>query len=196
MIDFKNLTKEQQQYLVLGALVVAGVLYGLHMLVGVVVSIDKKSRSELVELTEKIENAELALRGESKLRADIAKAGEELDELLRLMPEYGNEFIWATERVYELIRGSNIHLKSVDKLVVPPSRRAPGKSAVGAYAVRISATGGYDQLCSFLTKVENDNPLVSVREVEISANRSSSVEEHALRVDLYWPKLIGEKGAK
>ena len=198
-MDLKNLTKQQQQYLVLGALAVAGVLYGLFMLIGTVVNVDKKSRAELLDLTEKIEKADVALRGEQALRKNIEAAGKDLDEMLRLMPEYGNEFIWATERVYELIRGSGIHLKSVDKLAVQaPKAVAAAPNAqplIGAYAVRISATGGYNELRDFLAKAEDGNPLISVRAVEISGNTFSSTHEHKLRVDLYWPKLLEEEGA-
>lgn len=193
MIDIKNLSKEQQQYLVLGALVLVGLLFGVFVLMNRVVSVDRESRLELAELTEKIEKADRSLRGASVLRAQIAQSGEELGEMVALMPEYGSEFVWATEWVYALIQGSGIHLHSVDPMGSAPAKdKKP--ALIGEYAVRISGTGDYNQLRHFLTKVERDNPLVSVRSVSVSSQANSTESGHRLQIDLSWPKLVAAQG--
>lgn len=195
-MDFKNLTKSQQQYLALGAVAAAGLLYGLFVLIQTVVGIDQKSRAELQDLTEKIGTASQALHGEAALRQKIGGAGAELDEMFALMPEPGNEFIWATERVYELIRGSGLYLGAVDEVVVPSPRGGASRPMTGSYAVRISATGGYNELRDFLAKTEQGNPLVSVRNIEISGKGTASGQGHALRIELAWPVLLAEEGGR
>lgn len=197
-MDFGTMSKRQQQYVVLGALGVVGLLYGLYLIIFGVMRLDKTSRTQLEDLTAKIEQAEQALHNESKLRESVANVGGRLDELLRLMPEYENEFIWATERVYEWMRETDIELSSVDPLPSPALGAAGSGSKrwLGSYAVRISATGGYNQLRRFLKKVELGNPLVSVQRLEIGATRSASFGGHQLRVDLSWPKLLAEEGAQ
>ena len=195
MIDLKNLTKEQKQYIGLGLIAVAAILYGVSLVVGKVVGADKTSKSELDELTQKIEQAESALNNEAKLYQDLEQAEKELDEFLRLMPEYGNEYIWATEQVYALINGSGINLKSVDKLAVAAPKKKAGQKkngsdpSIGSYAVRLVATGGYTQLCQLLEKISQENPLMSVQQIDLSGN-ASSPERHNLKIDLSWPKLL------
>lgn len=191
-MDLKNLSK-QQQYLILGALGAAAVLYGLFLLVAGVVRADKASREELAELTRKIEQAETAMRTDSKLRSDIVSVGAALDEKLGLMPEYGNEYIWATERVYDLIRDTGVSLKSVDKLAAPPLK-SKAEASLGFYGVRLSAVGSYNELRNFLAKIETENPLISVGTLEISATQTPTDGQHRLRIDLYWPttKSAGE----
>lgn len=202
MIDLKNLTKEQQQYIVLGLIAVAAIFYGASLVVGKVMGADKTSKSALDELTHKIERAQSMLSNEAKFHQDMEKMERELDGFLCLMPEYDNEYIWATEQVYALIRGSGINLKSVDKLVIPaPKKKRDGekKSAdevlIGSYAVRIVATGGYTQLKQFLKKIGGENPLISIQQLEMSGS-ASSPGVHNLKIDLYWPKLIENEGVK
>jgi hypothetical protein len=193
VIDFNNLTKQQQQYVALGGLVAAGVLYGVYMLGNMLVGADAASRIELEELTEKIERAESGLRGKSRVQQNTVAVKRDLDEMLEWMPEPGNEYIWATERVYSLIRGSGLNLRSVDNI----ARRGAGKGDVqiGDYAVRLSATGGYNEARQFLAKLEDAEPLVSVRNVEISESTMLALG-HTLQMDLYWPVLIEGKGAE
>jgi hypothetical protein len=190
MIDFKNLTKQQQQYLVLGLIVVAAVLYGGSLLVGALLKADKKSRAELDELTVKIDRAEALLRGGLDLYKKLESAESDLDKWLRLVPEHGDEYIWATERVSELIRGTGIVKKSVEEIsAAAPAVGVNGASPLlGSYAVRVVATGGYAQLCHFLDKVGRESSLATVQQLDISGG-GSSPETHNLKIDLCWPKL-------
>jgi hypothetical protein len=194
VIDFKNLTKQQQQYVALGLIVAAAVLYGVSLLVGSLLDADKKSRTELAELTMKIDRAEAAMHGGFDLQKKLESAELDLDKWLRLIPEYGDEYIWATERVNELIRGTGIQKKTVEVLpVAAPPASASNAPSLGSYAVRVVATGGYAQLCLFLDKVNRENPLITIQQLDISGG-GASPEMHNLKIDLCWPELPGNGG--
>ena len=56
-------------------------------------------------------------------------------------------------------------------------------------AVRLTATGSYQQVVSFLLRLEKELPLVSLRQLEITAQRSPKSQE--LAIVLEWPAKGG-----
>lgn len=114
-MNFKNLSKEQKQYIALGGIVTVA-LVGI-IIFGIKVSLSSISvaRLELSDLTSKIESSDRALSKKGKTREEFVRTMHELKEHLQSIPPDRNYYSWATEIIYAKARVVKLEIDAIDE---------------------------------------------------------------------------------
>jgi hypothetical protein len=187
-MNWSVLTKKQQ-VMVIGTVVaaVAQIVILIYFMGGQDSgdSSAKSSKLELAQLEEKLDQARLVLAKSAMIQTALDETVTKLDELSVHTPSSADRYAWAYEYVSLRAAKSGVELDSLEEIIskaggedVPPSAQA--------YEIRLSTQCGYNQLVEFLWQVENDNPLVRVKNVDITA-APESLDRHKIRVSLQWP---------
>ncbi len=173
--DLKNiqLTKEQQQMLVLGIVILVGGTYGYvkglyQPRLEAIAKLSQELKKE-EDLFKKIENS-IKNIDESKRKAE--EVVRNLRRIKRRLPE--------EEGVPEAMRGINKAVKmsgvTLEMFFKPPSRK--GKGAKGNYAVlttQIRIISDYRGLAAFITELMRVPRLLVCESVKLERNRDKSI---------------------
>ena len=187
-----DLSKEQKQYLVLGAIAV--VILIILIVFGVKVSLSSisTSREELQGLTEKIEAADKTVSKNQLAKAELRSTISELEAHLANIPPDRNYYSWATEIIFNEARRVHFDIDAIDEVVIAaPSGnpKAQGEVKLESYSLRINAHGGYENIKSFLNRIADNHPLVRVTGIEISTGSEPDV--HNVQLFIEWPFNLG-----
>ena len=203
-----GMSKEQKQYVVLGALVGAILLYSLTTLVlGPLQRNWAQAREEIKELEAKTAEASRLIRNRAALSADLAESSAAVGTAAaEFIPDPANPLAWATLALYAVGREVGLDIRAVSEISAPQVLLAQGKDGIrqfGAYAVRIDAQCNFALLRKFLGALEESNPYLCVSGIAVQG-RPEQPEEHVTNLTLEWPAWIdrsapaprpGRKGA-
>lgn len=192
-MSLRDLSKEQKQYVALGALAVA--ILVILMVLGVRFSMSTISaaKEELDDLTAKISNANRALSRSRQTSEDYVETAEVLRHYLMNAPPERNYYSWATEVIYSKARLTHLEIDSIDEISIPQRQRPVAGAApisFESYSIRIMAHGGYENTKYFLNLLKQDFPLLRFSGVEISSGQSP--ESHDIQLFMQWPFNFGE----
>ena len=189
-MNWSVLTKKQQ-YMAIGTVVlaVAQIFILIHFLGGQdsSESNDASSQLELGNLQEQLEEAQLVLTKSKMINATLEETVAKLDELSVHTPTVSDRYAWAYEYVSIRAVKAGVELDSLEEIVyVGDDDEDP---AGQPYELRLSTQCGYNQLVEFLWRIEQGNPLVRVKDVNITTF-SGSPNHHNVKVLLQWPATL------
>jgi hypothetical protein len=188
-MNLKDLTKEQKQYVALGAIVTAALL--VLIIFGIKVSLSSigLAKAELDEITRKIENADRSLSRHEQTKKDFVDTSAELSAFLEKMPPERNYYSWATEIIYAKARLSGLEIDAIDEQtevrMVDPGAEKANTITLESYTLRIMARGGYGHVKYFLEQLEEDYPLIRVIGLDVSTG--SDFDIHDVQLFIQWP---------
>ena len=187
-MNLKDLSKEQKQYLILGAVVTIAVLGAIGVGVKFSLSSIGEARVELQELTGKIERADRSLKNNQRDESALFETISELKVYLEKIPPDQNYYSWATEVIYGNAREARLEIDAINESGITPkdqSKKAKNEVSVESYSLRIIAHGGYESIKQFLFEIRRKHPLVRITGLEISTG--SSPEIHDVQLFVQWP---------
>lgn len=191
-MNLLDLSKEQKQRLVLGA--IAFIAIAVLIVFGIKVSLSSisEARLELHGLTEKIETAEQAVSKSQHDAAAFSSTTEQLRAHLANIPPDRNYYSWATEIIYKEARSIQFEIDAIDEIrSAAPIKNPKAKDDVvlESYSLRITAHGGYESVKGFLERMAGNHPLVRVTGIEISTGAQPDV--HDVQLFIEWPFNMG-----
>ncbi|MEN7972989.1 MAG: hypothetical protein ABFR47_04050, partial [Verrucomicrobiota bacterium] len=189
-MNLSDLSKEKKQRLALvgiGFAVFASLLvFGFKVGSAAFSSV----KSELQELTGKIESAGNFVTKSRRDNAEFSLSIAKLKSYLAQIPPDQNHYSWATETIYAEARSIGFEIDVVDEVNRSVSAvSSKGQKGVASYALRITAHGGYEDVKRFLHRISSNHPLVRVTGIEISSGTSPEV--HDVQLFIQWPHDLG-----
>ncbi len=192
-MSLNTLTKEQKQYMVLGALV--AVILLIVVVIGIRLSLSsvREAKAELTELEGKIDAADRTLSRRNVVSDDFQATMLELKEQIKNAPPERNYYSWATEVVYSQARMSGLEVDSIDEI---PSIQNKSPDETGeelkleSYALRVSAHGGYNNVKAFIKSMKESYPLVRFAGLDMASGASR--DKHSVQLWLQWPFNLGK----
>lgn len=190
-MNWATLKKEQKQAVVLVAMWVLGGVFAVYQFVLVPFLRDRgKSVGELEELQVQIQKAEVAMDGQSKVRAEYAEATKHLQEATeKYIVPLENPLSWVTEKVYMHTRRVGVDVQSVAEIsgTAPLWKQLTKRQRFfRPYAVRITTFCSYAQLIQIVRSLEESNPFLCVSEINV-AGAGHSPMQHSVNVVVEWP---------
>lgn len=186
MMNWSALTKKQQ-YMVIATVViaVAQILILIHFLGGRNSSAEaQSSKKELEELLDKVDTAKLMIKKSAMNKSALDETIEKLEGLSVHIPTDSDRYAWAYEYISRRAGKAGVALDSLEEIAYTTAKEED--SVALPYEIGLSTQCGYNQLVEFLWLIENDNPLLRIKEVDITTFPDSS-EQHQVRLVLQWP---------
>ncbi len=190
-MDWASLSREKKQALFLvGMWVIGGVVALYYFVLAPYFANRTTSENELDVLLAKIQQAESAMRGESRLRAEYALNTEEFKHSIEnyIVP-MDNPLSWVTEKVYANARQVGVDVQTVAEVGSgSPYWDAAVKSerSVKPYSVRIVTECNYQSLIDLVDALEKSNPALCITDINISP-QDSVPSKHILNMTVEWP---------
>jgi hypothetical protein len=191
-MDWASLSKEKKQALVLVAMWVIGGIVALYYFVLAPYFANRTtSANELDVLAAKIEQAEVTMRGESRLHAEYALCTEEFKHAIaNYIVPMDNPLSWVTEKVYANARQVGVDVQTVAEVVSSSSPywdvAVKSERSVKPYGVRIVTECSYQQLIDLVEVLEKSNPALCVTDISISP-QDATPAKHILNMTVEWP---------
>jgi hypothetical protein len=190
-MDWASLSKEKKQAIFLVAMWVVGGAFALYYFVLLpYMNTSTTSTKDLDDLAAKIEQAEVAMRGDARLHAEYALCTEEFRQAIEtyIVP-MDNPLSWVTEKVYANARQVGVDVQAV--VEVGMSARywddaVKSERSVRPYAVRIVTECSYQRLIDLVEVLEKSNPALCITEISISPLEATP-EKHSLNMTVEWP---------
>lgn len=185
-MKWETLSKEQKQYVVLGGLVAAALVYVLYTVLSSVLAPSEKENGkvDLEKLEAEVDAAERMLKKERAIMQEYEQSLAYLEEVRPYFPTEDNRYSWVTELIYTQGRNIGIEVESISELgrqeipgTVPPFSR---------YAVQLNLRCRYDRLIEFVKHFETDNPMLRVTQLTIANNEKDPVN-HSVKMVMEWP---------
>lgn len=191
MMNWSALTKKQQGMVIATAVIAVAQIVILIYFMGGQDSDDsdaKSSRLELSQLNEKLDQARLVLAKSEMIQTTLDETVAKLEELGAYSPTVSDRYAWAYEYVSLRAAKSGVELDSLEEVVSKAeNEEAPPEDQ--AYEIKLSTRCGYNQLVEFVWRLENDNPLVRVKTVDITT-APENPDSHQVRISLQWPATL------
>lgn len=196
-MNWSALTKKQQQMAIGTVILAVAQIFILVHFLGGQSSSDSSGQSpkqELEELQVKLDDAKLVLARDSLIRDKLNESMDALDALSVYTPTLSDRYAWAYEYVSLRSSKAGVELDSLEEISyvgdddIDPSEQA--------YEISLSTQCSYNQLVEFLWGLERGNPLVRVKEVDITT-LPDSYDRQQVRVVLQWPASLKiERGSE
>ena len=171
-------------------LVILGITHGI---IGPSVKYKKDLRARLADNSDQVAAAKDQIRRVSRAfaadRERVARIVELSDEHV-LHPVIGNYLLSATEIIEKHAQALDLKtapLREVGISEIPRPRKSKIENALKCYAVRVSLSCGYDDLCKLLTSLEQDNPYLTITGLGITGQPDTDPERHSVTFDIQWP---------
>lgn len=187
-MSLKDLSKEKQQYAVLGAIVLAGVLVLIGFGIKVSLSSISNAKQDLFELSSKIESAGRTVEQSRRQHVEFLSSIRQLKKNLDTIPPERNYYSWATEVIYKEARLVNIEIDAIDEVIIAATEDETGdRTAVEmeTYSLRITAHGDYESVKRLLRQLSDNHSLVRVTGIELSAGTVPDI--HDVQLFIEWP---------
>jgi hypothetical protein len=208
-MNWATMTKEQKQAVILVAMWVFGGVFALYQFaLRPFLQTSGQSTSELDELHQKIEKAEIAMDAQEKVRREYTAATAELQKATEyFIVPMENPLSWVTEKVYSNARRVGVDVQSVAEVGLASGGWEAlirgGARTFKPYGVRISTTCSYARLLEMIATLEQSNPYLCVSGVTITGHEMD-VGKHVITLIVEWPMwgkrleigVGGKKGAK
>lgn len=185
-MSLKDLTKEQKQYMVLGAL--GGIILVALAVMGGRMSLRSvaTARQDLEALTSKIDSADRLLKRRETVNREYALTVEALRKHMENAPPERNYYTWANKVIYEMARSVGLEIESIDEMsIARNSSKAASATAFESYSLRITAQGSYDSTKAFVKAMKQSYTLVRFAGVDINSGRTP--ENHNVQFSIQWP---------
>lgn len=190
-MDWASLSKEKKQALFLVSMWVVGGIFALHYFVlAPYFANTATSSNELDVLAAKIQQAEVALRGESRLRAEYVLCTEEFKHAIdNYIIPMDNPLSWVTEKVYAKARQVGVDVQTVAEVGSSSpywDLAVKAERSVKPYSVRIVTECSYQQMIDLIEILEKNNPALCVTDISISP-QDGNPAKHVLNMTVAWP---------
>ena len=190
-MNWADISKEKKQALILIGMWVLGGVFALYQFVLMpFIRSRGASSTELDDLRTKIQKAEVAMEGDSRLRREYAEmTGELLEAADRYIVPIENPLSWVTEKVYSTARGVGVDIQTVmDMMSSSPGwdQLVKSERTFRPYAVRIVTEGGYADVRRFVDALEKGNPYLYVSGISVVA-QDQQVTRHSVSLTVEWP---------
>lgn len=193
-MKFSELTKEQKQYVMLGAIAAVFAAYCVvNFGVTPLWAAWKTARADYEDLTAKLADADRLMGSQDTIRENLEVSTEAMTRALHeYIPEMENPLSWATEKIYTLAREIGLDVQSVSETGTSVTLQLQGEKrerTFGAYAVRIVVDCSYKETRRFVELLESSNPYLCVSGIKVDA-KPNSPEVHAVNLMVEWPIWI------
>jgi hypothetical protein len=186
--------KERAKVLLLVAIGVIAVLYGLFSAIMMIQKSMKDRATKIEQLHEKLRKAELTVK---RMTSDVLSSSNSLTELhdiasvqgLVLRDRLGNYLLGATEVVESQAKAANAQIGSIKEGGISPIPQGDNPSTTNTfhiYTATIQMEGGVHALLRLLRGLEASNPYLCVSSVGITA-QNGKPDRHAITFDVQWP---------
>lgn len=185
--------KQFLQYLILGGIVAAGVIYAL---VQYVIIPFRDARRELPErletLNRQVAMAEAALPrvpGHIEEYNRIVARLHEIEGQYFIKPVLGSYILEAERILEEHAAATGVDIDGIREAGISASLSAVWRRfnyQLRPYSVNINLMADYHSLLRFIDRIERSNPFISVFDLDISERRQSP-EIHSIRLRIQWP---------
>jgi len=189
-MNWSALTKKQQK-MAIGTVVlaVAQIFILVHFLGGRSSEgeNDQVPKQELSDLQTKLDDARQVIKRADVVQKALEETVAELEELRKHTPTISDRYAWAYEYVSRRAVQAGVELDSLEEIsYMGDDEKDPAEQA---YEIKISTQCGYNQLVEFLWRIEGGNPLVRVKDVNVSIF-PDDLEKHRVQVVLQWPAAL------
>lgn len=190
--------QDRQKVLALIGLGVAALLYGLWAgLLKPLLNDRAALKEEIAALQNKLDKAERQIRrlpGIEKEYEEVVNELIDVAEMHILAPQAGGNYRLAAEEevLKPQARELGIDTLQVDEIglvAIPGGSKGSANPAVQLYAVRVSVRCSYEDLRKWFDVLHQENPLVSVGNVMITA-QSGFPELHQVTFEVHFPVWI------
>ena len=193
-MKFSELTKEQKQYIMLGAIAAVFAAYCVvNFGVTPLWSAWKTARADYEDLAAKLEDADRLMGSRDTIRENLDISQEAMNRALQeYIPELENPLSWATEKIYNLARTIGLDVQSVSETGTSVALQLQGEKkerTFGTYAVRIVVDCSYEETKQLVESLESSNPYLCVSGIKVDA-KPSSPEIHSVNLTVEWPIWI------
>lgn len=150
----------------LGLFIAAVVIGATHFYVVTPINNDiRAAESQIADLDKKIEQGRAAERKLPQFRAEVARLGQELDKLRRILPSTRNteEII---QKIKALVDQGDFGLR---KLTFPKLGAAKGSDPYAEWPITISVDGRYHNLAILFNRLGNFSRIMNVESISIRA---------------------------
>jgi hypothetical protein len=189
-MNWSVLTKKQQQMVILTVvLAVAQIGLMAHFLgfTKPAASRGGSAKKELLELQQKIEDARTVLLQERAIHTGLTESVTKLEDLMVHAPTLSDRYAWSYEYVSRCAKLARVELDSLEEVQYLQDNKQ--KSGDAPYEIMVSTRCGYNNLVEFLWRLEKDNPLLRINEVEVSSIPDQNLS-HQVQVKIQWPSSV------
>ncbi len=193
-MNWKAMTKEQKQYVVLGVIVAGTAIYALFnfVLKPMLSGSGSTGKNSLTEMEAKLEEADQLVRQRIMLSDQYEATQKKLDEARReFLPASDNPLSWVTRQIYRAARAAQVEVESVEEqaqLGVNWTDKQMVRS-FQPYSVRIQFKSSYFSLVDIVHELESANPYLAISSIAISPLQES-VNRHQMQLLIEWPSVI------
>lgn len=145
------------------------------------------AKKELLELQQKIEDARTILLQERAIHTGLTESVARLEELMVHAPTLSDRYAWSYEYVSRCAKLARVELDSVEEALSAGGDKKMIEDR--PYEIKISARCGYNNLVEFLWRLEKDNPLLRIKDVEISSIPDQNLS-HQVQIKIQWPSSV------
>ncbi len=190
-MNWADISKEKKQALILIGMWVLGGVFALYQFVLMpFIRSRGASSTELDDLKTKIQKAEVAMEGDSRLRREYAEmTGKLLEASDRYIVPIENPLSWVTEKVYSTARGVGVDIQTVMEMMSASpgwDQLVKSERTFRPYAVRIVTEGSYADVRRFIDALEKGNPYLYVSGISI-VSQDQQVTRHSVSLTVEWP---------
>lgn len=187
--------KERAQILVLLGIGGLAIFYALVQLAAKPLwSYRAKLVEERARIQEKMDKASQDLRKMALLERERDELAAELNTMSSnyvLQPILGSYFVAVNDSLERLARTQGIRLKTgaikeVGLLEIPGKNKDRSPRIFRPYSLRLEGVATFAALCAFLERLEQDNPLLCVTEIQVTG-QPEDPEHHRVSLRLEWP---------
>lgn len=189
-MNWNALTKKQQQMVF-----ATGILVILQ--VGVLVYILTKSdgdddgqassKEELAQLQAKLDDANLVVKKAKLTEKALRESVEKINALSVHTPTLPDRYAWAYEYVSLRAAKAGVSLNSLEEISYVGDDEKPPEEQ--RYEIRFSTQCDYNRLVELLWRIEEGNPLVRVKNIEVKM-QPDIPERQLVQVVLQWPSTL------
>lgn len=195
-MNFKDLSKEHKQYLVLGGIVVITSLFAVINFVFLPMKAKwGDARTEFESLRSNVDEAHRMVKNERKIQANLEKSDEVLQRAAgEFLPDMDNPLSWATQKMYTQSRIVGVEIASVSEVggsILLQAQTKDDHRAFGSYAVRVITECSFDRLKALIEAMEESNPYLSITGLTVDS-KPNRPNEHGVNMVIEWPICLNE----
>lgn len=169
MIDRISLTQKQERLIIL-AVILLGVQIFLIVRFsgwfGVAAEHRAAEKNELAALKQELNEARATVRQEAAIWNSLSQSAAALDMLAPYVPAPADRYAWAYEYISHRASLAQITLNTLEEVL--PDAETESVQERRSFDIRLSTRCGYNNLVEFLWRLEQDNPLLRIKTVNVS----------------------------
>jgi hypothetical protein len=186
-VNWSALTKKQQQMVIVTVvLAVIQIFLLAHFLGWTRPSESAGVKQELRDLQKKLADAAQIISREAQIRSDLNGGVARLEELISYVPNPSDRYAWAYEYVSRRATLAGIEIDSLEQ---EPLSEIDKESPIKPYEISIITQCGFTALTDFLWRLEQDNPLLQIKEVTVSLIPDDPLRQQ-VKIIIQWPSAI------